>query len=194
MRVNAGDRVWYVYMNLTTPPFDDIHVRKAMNLVMDLEGILRAWGGPVVGGPATPCCPAASSAAPPTATTRTSSVAGDVEAAKAEMKQSKYDTNQDGICDAGPCKGVINLNRNFAPWSSMSPIIEQSASKIGVTIETREAPRTAVTTTSQTPRRGPPSARGTAGARTSPTRSVLRALFRARRSSSRATRTSRSSA
>ena len=44
-----GDRIWFLYMNLTTPPFDDVHVRKAMNLVMDLEGIQRAWGGPVQG-------------------------------------------------------------------------------------------------------------------------------------------------
>ncbi len=36
-------------MNLTQPPFDDIHVRKAVNLVMDKEGLGRAWGGPLVG-------------------------------------------------------------------------------------------------------------------------------------------------
>ena len=49
LRVNSGDRIWFIYMNLTTPPFDDVHVRKAMNLVMDLEGVQRAWGGPVQG-------------------------------------------------------------------------------------------------------------------------------------------------
>ena len=31
--------------------------------------------------------------------------AGDVEAAKAEMKQSKYDTDQDGLCDAARVQG-----------------------------------------------------------------------------------------
>ena len=36
-------------MNLTTPPFDDIHVRKAVNLVMDKEGLRRVWGGPLRG-------------------------------------------------------------------------------------------------------------------------------------------------
>ena len=51
LRVNSGDRIWFAYMNVTTPPFDDVHVRKAMNLVMDLEGVLRAWGG---AGPAPP--------------------------------------------------------------------------------------------------------------------------------------------
>ena len=36
-------------MNLTQPPFDDVHVRKAMNWVMDRDGLRRAWGGPVAG-------------------------------------------------------------------------------------------------------------------------------------------------
>ncbi len=57
LRVNGGDRIWFAYMNLTTPPFDDVHVRKAMNLVMDLEGIQRAWGGPVFGSPPTHMLP-----------------------------------------------------------------------------------------------------------------------------------------
>ena len=57
LRVNSGDRIWFVYMNLTTPPFDDVHVRKAMNLVMDLEGIQRAWGGPVQGSIPTDVLP-----------------------------------------------------------------------------------------------------------------------------------------
>ena len=160
MRINAGDRVWYAYMNLTTPPFDDIHVRKAMNLVMDLEGIQRAWGGPVVGRPGNSVLPRSLVGGATDDYDPYQQGAGDVEAAKAEMKQSKYDTNQDGMCDAGPCKGVINLNRNFAPWSSMSPIIEQSASKIGVSIQTREAPRTAVSTTSQTPSKKTPFSSG----------------------------------
>ena len=126
-------------MNLTTPPFDDVHVRKAMNLVMDLEGIQRAWGGPVAGNPPTHICPESLLSIPDYYPFQQPPFAGDVEAAKAEMAQSKYDTDQDGTCDAAPCKNVINLNRNFAPWSTISPIIEQSAAQIGITIETREA-------------------------------------------------------
>ena len=58
LRVNSGDRIWFVYMNLTTPPFDDVHVRKAMNLVMDLEGVLRRAGAARSRAPPRPtCCP-----------------------------------------------------------------------------------------------------------------------------------------
>jgi len=153
LRINSGDRIWYAYMNLTTPPFDDIHVRKAMNLVMDLDGIQRSWGGPVQGAIPTDVLP--DTMAPELTNEnynpyQKAPFTGDVEAAKAEMKQSKYDTNKDGVCDAAACSGVINVNRNFAPWSTMAPIIEQSAAKIGVKITTRPASRSAVNNTVST--------------------------------------------
>jgi ABC-type transport system substrate-binding protein len=49
LHLNSGDRTWYMTMNLTQPPFDDIHVRKAMNWVMDKHALIQAWGGPTVG-------------------------------------------------------------------------------------------------------------------------------------------------
>ena len=76
------------------------------------------------------------------------------------MAQSKYDTDQDGLCDAAPCKGVINVNRNFAPWATMGPIIEQSAEQIGIDIETREATRSAVNDASSTTARKIPFSSG----------------------------------
>ncbi|MGH3099478.1 MAG: ABC transporter substrate-binding protein, partial [Thermoleophilia bacterium] len=54
---NDGDRTWFISMNLTVPPFDDLHVRKAANLVMDKAGILRAWGGSTFGEIATHAIP-----------------------------------------------------------------------------------------------------------------------------------------
>ena len=92
---------------------------------MDLEGIQRAWGGPVAGNPPTHINPESLLSIPDYYPFQQPPFAGDVEAAKAEMAQSKYDTDQDGTCDAAPCKNVININRNFAPgrrsrrsWSS----------------------------------------------------------------------------
>ena len=34
------------------------------------------------------------------------------------MAQSKYDSNQDGVCDADVCKNVLIVNRNYDPWTS----------------------------------------------------------------------------
>ena len=36
-------------MNLTQPPFDDIHVRRAMNWIIDRAALRQAWGGPTIG-------------------------------------------------------------------------------------------------------------------------------------------------
>ncbi len=57
LHINAGDRTWYITMNMAEPPFDDIHVRKAANLVMDKEGLRRAWGGETTGEIATHIVP-----------------------------------------------------------------------------------------------------------------------------------------
>jgi peptide/nickel transport system substrate-binding protein len=161
LRVDSGDRLWFAYMDLTTPPFDDVHVRKAMNLVMDLEGVQRAWGGPVQGSTPTHVVP--KNMLPELddyAPYQQAPFAGDVDAAKEEMKQSPYDTDKDGLCDAPVCKGIVHLNRNFAPWSTQSPIIVQSAAKIGVQLETREASRSAVNDASGRPSREIPISSG----------------------------------
>ena len=95
-------------MNLTQPPFDDIHVRQAMNFVIDREALRKAWGGPPAGAIATHIAPDAilgnklKGYAPYGAYGK-----GDVAKAKAEMKLSKYDTNKDGICDAKACKNIF---------------------------------------------------------------------------------------
>ncbi len=49
LKSNPADQTYYITMNLTQPPFDDVHVRRAMNWVMDKNGLRKAWGGPVAG-------------------------------------------------------------------------------------------------------------------------------------------------
>jgi len=158
LRVNAGDRTWYLTMDMTQPPFDDIHVRKALNLVMDLEGMQRAWGGPVSGSVATTITPDSVLYGQLTNEDyqpyQTPPFAGDVEAAKAEMAQSRYDTDQDGTCDAGPCSGILTINRNYGPWAAMTPLVTQSAAEIGIDVNIRELPTSAAYTTTQNPSRG----------------------------------------
>ncbi len=161
LRINGGDRIWYMYMNLTTPPFDDVHVRRAMNLVMDLEGIQRAWGGPVQGSIPTHSLPQSMLDLGDYEPFQKAPYAGDVEAAKAEMKLSAYDTDKDGLCDAPACANVLHINRNFAPWSSHSAIVTQSAAKIGVQLDTREASRSAAQAATGRPARAVPTSSGT---------------------------------
>ena len=138
LKSNSADGTYYITMNLTQPPFDDVHVRKAMNWVMDKTGLIRAWGGSVIGEPATHILPP--SLAPPDMDGydpyATDGFAGDEDKAKEEMKQSKYDTDKDGICDAPECKGIINIMGTTARDKGMIPVIEASAAKIGVEFKT----------------------------------------------------------
>jgi peptide/nickel transport system substrate-binding protein len=139
LKANPDDGVFYIYMNLTQPPWDDIHVRKAANLVMDKTALIRGWGGPTVGEPATHILPPTMS--PPELEGYdpypSTDFSGDEEAARAEMAQSKYDTDQDGICDAPECKEVLNIMGNTERDKSMVPVMESSLGKIGITLTTR---------------------------------------------------------
>jgi peptide/nickel transport system substrate-binding protein len=139
-QVKPGDRTWYITMNLTQPPFDDIHVRKAANWIMDKEGLRRARGGSTSGEIANHVVPDTmfNGELDDYAPYGTEGDAGDEEKAKEEMAQSKYDTDQDGTCDAPECKGVLHVTRNTDDWRAMTPIVEQSFAKIGIELTTRE--------------------------------------------------------
>ena len=76
--------------------------------------------------------------------------AGDETAAKAEMAQSAYDTNGDGLCDADACQNVLMVNRNYDPWTLYTPILQESLAKIGITLKVRELDSGTAYTTIQT--------------------------------------------
>ena len=139
LHLNPLDATWYLSMNLTTPPFDDLHVRRAVNLVMDKEGLRRAWGGPLRGEIATHVVPNAmlNDLRADYDPYPSEGGAGDVEAAMEEMRQSKYDTDGDGSCDAPACTGVLHIAVTTGTNTDMIPIIEASLAKIGIALETR---------------------------------------------------------
>jgi ABC-type transport system substrate-binding protein len=139
LKANLDDRTMYITMNLNVPPFDDIHVRKAVNLIMDKAGMQQAWGGPISGEIATHTQPPGMAGLgneyDPYAT---EGYQGDLALAQAEMMQSAYDTNQDGLCDAPECSGVILVNRQVSPWLEAEPVVVASLAAIGITVEVRE--------------------------------------------------------
>jgi ABC-type transport system substrate-binding protein len=128
-------------MNLTRPPFDDVHVRRAVSLVLDKEGLRRAWGGPLKGEIATHVLPDALLSGrldgyDPYATPGSG---GDVEAAKAELRLSRYDTNQDGLCDDPACDDVLVLSAPAETPRAMEPVVQQSLAAIGIEAVVRES-------------------------------------------------------
>jgi peptide/nickel transport system substrate-binding protein len=142
MPVNEGDRTWYLTMNLTQPPFDDIHVRKAVNLAIDKDSLRRAWGGPVQGDIATFTVPPVMYSNAMTAEDfdpyATPDFAGDIDAAKEEMKQSAYDSDGDGVCDDPVCEDLLHIGRNTPPHVDLIPIIADNLEPLGLTFTARE--------------------------------------------------------
>jgi peptide/nickel transport system substrate-binding protein len=137
---NVGDRTWYLTMNLTQPPFDDIHVRKAMNYIIDKQALRLAWGGAIEGQIATHIVPpvlynGGLAEYDPYATPNE---AGSVQKAMAEMKQSKYDPGHTGKCTASACKGVLMIGDTRALDNRMIPIVQADAAKIGITFTVRQ--------------------------------------------------------
>jgi peptide/nickel transport system substrate-binding protein len=140
LQVNSGDRTWYITMTLAQPPFDDIHVRKAMNWVADKAAYQRAWGGPIKGDIAHHIVPDTmfAGALDDYKPYGTEGDSGNLEKAQEEMRQSKYDSDQDGMCDAPECKGLLYVNRNTPPFTDMEPTIVQNAASIGIELTPRQ--------------------------------------------------------
>jgi peptide/nickel transport system substrate-binding protein len=139
LAVNSGDSLIFVTLNLTQPPFDDIHVRKAVNLALDKEGVRRALGGERRGEIATHIVPdtilndvlAGYDPYP------SDGFEGDVAAAMEEMKLSRYDTDKDGICDAEACQGIVNVSDVVEAARALVPPVEESLARIGVELDTK---------------------------------------------------------
>ena len=149
--INGGDRTWYITMNLLVPPFDDVHVRKAVNFVIDKVALQKVWGGPPHGEIAT--MPEPPEVLPETAALDpypSPNHEGDVAAAQEEMKLSKYDSDGDGQCDADVCNNVLLVNRNSTPHVDMSPILSENLAQIGINVKIRELDTGTAYTTIQT--------------------------------------------
>ena len=153
---NVGDRTNYFTMNLTQPPFDDVHVRKAMNWIMDKSALQKAWGGPIPGSIAGHVVPPVLynnglAEYDPYATPNN---AGDLAKAQAEMKESKYDPGKTGKCTASACKGTLMIADTRGVDTRMIPIIQEDAAKIGVKFTVRSI--NGAYTTIQTPSKNIP--------------------------------------
>jgi len=156
LKINGGDRTWYLYMNLTQPPFDDIHVRKALNLIMDKVALQKAWGGPTAGKIATHIVPDPNlldqiKGYDPY---KTPGDRGSAEQAGAELKQSKYDPGKTGKCTASACKNILLIADTRSVDTAMIPVIESSAAKVGITFKVRTI--TGAYPTIQTPSKNVP--------------------------------------
>jgi peptide/nickel transport system substrate-binding protein len=139
LKVYSGDQTNYITMNLTQPPFDDLHVRRAMNWVMDRGSLRKAWGGPTAGQIAQHILPDAmlNNLLKNFRPFATPNDAGDAAKARAEMKQSKYAVDGNGVCTAKECKNVLLIADVRSADKAMLATVQASAAKIGITFTVR---------------------------------------------------------
>jgi peptide/nickel transport system substrate-binding protein len=136
---NSGDRTWYMYMNMTQPPFDDVKVRQAMNWIVNKTDLVQAWGGPVIGDVANHIVPDSmfNNQLAEYKPYRTNGNFGSVEKAKKALKGSKYDTNKNGMCTASACKNILLVADTRGVDEKMLPVIQRDAKKIGISFKVR---------------------------------------------------------
>jgi peptide/nickel transport system substrate-binding protein len=136
LHTNSSDFTGYLTMNLTQPPFDDVHVRRAVNFVVDRNALRKARGGVSAGSIATHIAPNGilldklKGYAPYGAYGR-----GDAGKARAEMKLSRYDADHDGVCDAKGCSNVFTVVGDNPVERALIPSLAQSLKSIGITLE-----------------------------------------------------------
>jgi peptide/nickel transport system substrate-binding protein len=143
INVYPSDAVRYVSFNLAMPPFDDIHVRRAVNWAFDKQGWRQLRGGPSTGEIAGHIFVnslqnniLAEFDAFPTA-----NASGDIDKAKEEMAQSKYDTNQDGECDAPECQNILTMSDREDPYPEQTALLQQNLEPLGITLDVKQLER-----------------------------------------------------
>ncbi|MEP7022552.1 MAG: ABC transporter substrate-binding protein, partial [Actinomycetota bacterium] len=132
------NQVESITMNLAVAPFTNIHVRKAVAWVLDKSTMLRSLGGESHFTIATHIIPPTLPGGLPASYDpyKTPNESGDLAKAQAEMKQSPYDTNHDGKCDASACKNLAFIN--ISAFSGVDTVVQNDLAKIGIQIVPRD--------------------------------------------------------
>jgi peptide/nickel transport system substrate-binding protein len=144
VQIHPSDAVRYISFNLAQPPFDDVHVRKAINYAIDKNGLRKLRGGPAFGEIANHIIVDSleNNALQTYDPYPSANSSGDIAKAKDEMKQSKYDTNGDGVCDASVCKNVLTVIDQGDPYPQQSKLIAQNLAPLGITLDIKSFERT----------------------------------------------------
>jgi ABC-type transport system substrate-binding protein len=144
--IYPADFVEWISINVAVPPFDDVHVRKAVNLAIDKAAIQRVSGGQIEGNPAGHLAwdsvegnillsydPYA-----------TSGHRGDATAAQAEMRLSPYDRDGDGRCDEAEACRDVPLPVPYDPasprFAQVAAIVRSGLASLGIELSPRRMP------------------------------------------------------
>src|SRR3954470_13942891 len=134
---HVANVVRYISLNLAVPPFDDVHVRKAVNLAIDKQALRRTSRAGLGGRIAGHIAPDAllNNLLLDYDPYETPGGRGDLEAAQEEMAKSRYDRDRDGVCDAPACRGVLAPVRNDEPSiARLGGVVRDNLRPIGIAL------------------------------------------------------------
>jgi peptide/nickel transport system substrate-binding protein len=137
---HVANVVRYISLNLAVPPFDDVHVRKAVNLAIDKQALRRTARAGLGGRIAGHIAPDAllNNLLLDYDPYETPGGRGDLEAAQGEMAKSRYDRDHDGVCDAPACSGLLSLARNDEPTiPRLAKIVADNLRRIGIELDVK---------------------------------------------------------
>jgi peptide/nickel transport system substrate-binding protein len=135
--VTPSDVVRYLTLNVAMPPFDDVHVRRAVNFALDKAALRELAGANHAGQVATHLAPDSLLGNllldydPYPSEGHT----GDIAAAKSEMAKSRYDRDSDGVCDEPVCKELPSLARSDTFGSEYVAVVMRSLEPLGITLD-----------------------------------------------------------
>jgi peptide/nickel transport system substrate-binding protein len=144
LHVHERDLGWALTMNLAIPPFDDVHVRRAVNHAIDEAALVDLLSEPPYG-------PAGNGAGIPGTHIAPDTFEGlllrafdpypfDPADAREEMRASAYDPTGDGVCDAQVCRDVRALVPEFAVLPLQAEAVRADLAEIGIELELETLP------------------------------------------------------
>lgn len=142
--VHSNNAFYSVTMNLAVPPFDDVHVRRAVARAIDRAALIELLSEPPYG-------PFGESWGEVARHMATDAFEGrllrafdpypyDPEAARVEMRASPYDPTGDGRCDAAACRNVrvLVMDEGVIPEQAMA--IQEDLAEVGIELKLDPVP------------------------------------------------------
>jgi peptide/nickel transport system substrate-binding protein len=141
---NSDDAQHAVTMNPALPPFDDIHVRRAVAFAIDRSAVAAMLAVPPHGAFGEHEGEIATHVAP-------DAMEGglldafdpypfDPARARAEMRLSAYDEDGDGRCDLSECRGIQTLVQDLGIFSEQARAVAAGLKRIGIDLELENRP------------------------------------------------------
>lgn len=133
--------IGYGAMRLASPPFDDVHLRRAVNLAFDPDPANTVISSIPTGPYGYIPVDAIGHIAPDS--TENGLLRGwdpypfDLDEARREMARSRYDHDHDGVCDDAACRRIRTIDSDFGYEPLAERGLLQGLREIGITLDIR---------------------------------------------------------